>query len=54
LLGLFYGGIDVAESTEGERFVLEANASPNWKGAQFLGLNPAKKLIEEAVKEVRK
>jgi len=54
LLGLFYGGIDVAESTKGERFVLEANASPNWKGAQFLGLNPAKKLIEEAVKEVRK
>jgi len=54
LLGLFYGGIDVAESTEGERFVLEANASPNWKGAQFLGLNPAKKLIEEAVREVRK
>lgn len=54
LLGLFYGGIDVAESTEGERFVLEANASPNWKGAQFLGLNPARKLIEEAVREVRK
>ena len=53
-LGLFYGGIDIAESTDGGRFVLEANASPNWKGAQFLGLNPAKKLVEEAWKNFKK
>lgn len=53
-LGLFYGGIDIAESVSGERYVLEANASPNWKGAQYLGLNPAKKLVEEALKAIRK
>lgn len=54
VLKLFYGGIDIAESVEGERFVLEANASPNWKGALYLGLNPARKLVEEAIKLARK
>jgi RimK family alpha-L-glutamate ligase len=49
-LGLFYGGIDIAESSSGQLFVLEANASPNWKGAEAMGLNPARKLVEEALK----
>ncbi len=52
-LGLFYAGVDLVETPNGY-VVLEANASPNWKGAIILGKNPAKKLVREAVKSVRK
>ncbi|MBE9391668.1 RimK family alpha-L-glutamate ligase [Fervidicoccus fontis] len=54
LLGLFYAGIDIAESEKGERYILEANASPNWKGPLSMGLNPARKLVEEAEKTYKK
>ncbi len=53
-LGLFYAGVDIAESVDGELYVLEANASPNWMGAIQLGYNPAGRLVEEAVKNARK
>jgi ribosomal protein S6--L-glutamate ligase len=53
-LGLFYAGVDIAENENGEYFVLEANASPNWRGAIELGFNPAKKLVSEAVMLARK
>jgi ribosomal protein S6--L-glutamate ligase len=53
-LGLFYAGVDIAENENGEYFVLEANASPNWRGAIELGRNPAEKLLMEAVRFARK
>lgn len=52
-LGLFYAGVDIMETSEGS-FVLEVNASPNWKGAKILGYNPAAKLIEELIKARRR
>ncbi len=54
VLGLFYGGIDVVEATNGKKYVLEANASPNWKGALKIGLNPPQKLINEAAKYLKR
>lgn len=54
ILNIFYVGIDVAESVTGERYVLEANASPNWKGPLYMGLNPAEKLIVEVEKELKR
>ena len=53
-LGLFYAGVDLMEDSEGRFMVLEANASPLWKGAVRLGYNPARKLVSEALKELRR
>lgn len=47
-IGLFYAGVDLMETDEGI-FVLEVNASPNWKGALQLGIDPSKKLIEKII-----
>ncbi len=53
-LGLFYAGVDLMEDAEGRFMVLEANASPLWKGAVKLGYNPAKKLVNEVLKAYRR
>ena len=53
-LGMFYAGVDLMEDVEGRYLVLEANASPLWRGALQLGLNPARKLVEEALKAYKR
>lgn len=52
-LGLFYAGVDVMEA-DGRLFVLEVNASPNWKGALQLGIDPSDKLVRKAFERVRR
>jgi len=51
-LGLFYAGVDVMETNDGY-YILEVNASPNWKGAELLGYAPAKKLVEETLRAAK-
>jgi len=41
------------ETPEGA-FVLEVNASPNWKGALQLGVNPAKVLVKKMAEKCKK
>ena len=48
-LELFYAGVDVMDTNDGY-YILEVNASPNWRGAELLGYAPARKLVEEALK----
>jgi ribosomal protein S6--L-glutamate ligase len=52
-IGLFYAGVDIMETDEGT-FVLEVNASPNWKGALQLGIDPSKILVEKILKKLKR
>lgn len=54
ILGLYYSGVDIAETPEGKYVVLEVNASPLWKGFQkATGINPARKIAEFIVKAIK-
>ncbi len=53
-LGLYYAGVDIAEDQEGTPYILEVNASPNWRGLfRATGVDPAgeiARLVEHLAK----
>ncbi len=53
-LGLYYAGVDIAEDQEGTPYILEVNASPNWRGLfHATGVDPAgeiARLVERLAK----
>lgn len=49
-LGLYYAGVDIAEDRSGRLYVLEANASPLWRGLyKATGIDPAPYIVRLAV-----
>ncbi len=54
VLGLEYSGVDIAEDSRGY-FVLEVNASPQWRGLQkATGVDPAPYIVERVVELVKR
>jgi len=54
VLGLHYGGVDVAESKDGY-VVLEVNASPGWRGlVAATGVNPATHIAKYVIELARR
>ncbi|MET1101765.1 MAG: RimK family alpha-L-glutamate ligase [Pyrodictiaceae archaeon] len=55
VLGLEYSGIDIAEDQDGNYYVLEANASPLWRGLQqATGVDPAKHIVRHVINLVKR
>ena len=54
-LGLVYAGVDLAEDEEGNRYVLEVNASPLWRGLyRATGVDPAPRIAEAVIRRARR
>ncbi len=44
-LGLLYAGVDIAEARDGAVYILEVNATPNWRGLyRATGIDPAEEI----------
>ncbi len=53
-LGLYYAGVDLARSKDGALYVLEVNASPNWRGLfEATGVDPSP-LIADLLEKLAK
>ncbi len=54
-LDLDYAGVDIVVSMDNCRYVIEVNASPQWRGLMMAtGVNPAEHIIEYVVSRARK
>ncbi|MCS7128379.1 MAG: RimK family alpha-L-glutamate ligase [Desulfurococcaceae archaeon] len=55
VLDLDYAGVDIVISKDSCRYVIEVNASPQWRGLMMAtGVNPAEYIIEYVVSKARK
>ncbi len=53
-LGLLYSGIDIAIDNDGSMYVLEANASPLWRGLYAAtGVDPARHIAEMTMRLIK-
>jgi ribosomal protein S6--L-glutamate ligase len=54
VLGLDYGGVDIAETKEGY-YILEVNPTMSWQGfKQATGINPAEHIIDYLLEKIKK
>ncbi len=54
-LGLLYAGVDIVEDEEGAIYVLEANASPLWRGLyRATGIDPAVYIAELVLEKLKR
>jgi ribosomal protein S6--L-glutamate ligase len=54
VLGLDYGGVDIAETKEGY-YILEVNPTMSWQGfKQATGINPADYIIDYLLEKIKK
>ncbi len=54
-LGLYYTGVDLAESIEGVIYVFEANASPLWRGLyRATGVDPSRHIVSMIIRKLKK
>ncbi len=53
VLGLDYGGVDIAETRDGY-FILEVNPTMSWQGfKRATGINPAKYIVNHLINKIR-
>jgi glutathione synthase/RimK-type ligase-like ATP-grasp enzyme len=54
VLGLDYGGVDIAETKEGYH-ILEVNPTMSWQGfKQATGINPADYIVDYLLEKIKK
>jgi ribosomal protein S6--L-glutamate ligase len=54
-LDMLYTGVDIVESTDGKLYVLEANASPLWRGLyRATGIDPAPAIIDSVLARLKR
>ncbi|MEM0277828.1 RimK family alpha-L-glutamate ligase [Pyrobaculum sp.] len=54
VLGLDYGGVDIAETPDGY-YILEVNPTMSWQGfKQATGINPAEHIIDHLLEKIKK
>jgi len=55
VLGLIYAGVDIVEDLEGNYYVIEVNACPQWKGiSTVVGRSPAIDIVKAIVRRIKK
>lgn len=53
-LGLWYGGVDIAETDEGP-VIFEVNGAPDWRGLEAAtGVSPAKAIVQYLIEKLRR
>lgn len=54
VLGLWYAGVDIAETDKGSYVIFEVNAAPDWQGlAEATGVKPAEAIVDTIVKKCK-
>ncbi|MEM2363494.1 MAG: RimK family alpha-L-glutamate ligase [Candidatus Nezhaarchaeales archaeon] len=53
-LGLWYAGVDIAETEEGGYVIFEVNAAPDWQGlAEATGVRPAEAIVDTIIRKCK-